>query len=400
MESPTFSRRIPELDGLRGTAILMVLIFHLQIAGFLRVGKPLSRVVGLGSLGVDLFFVLSGFLITSILIETKDSTNYFSSFYARRSLRIFPVCFVCILLYFHAWTPLTEHIHFFGGEMNPPANAVRSDELWYWLYISNWRDWLTRGGFASHWLGHFWSLAVEEQFYLFWPLAIYLCPRPRLPHLFAGVIVVSFLLSVAAEFGGAAAETVHRLTIFRLDTFALGAMVALILRNSLWTKRISEHLRVIFPTSTIAALLAIAAFGHIPHVPWISIAYLSAAACFSCAVFLCVSASGSVSWFSRSMRLPWLRKFGKYSYAMYVFHGPIYHLVQLLFIFLISSRLITAEGIWLSAMRWAEILISFGATYLVALISWRCIERPILKFKSRFTYSYPSAEISVLANAE
>lgn len=302
-----------------------------------------------------------------------------------------------MLLFFHLWAPFANRFQFFDG-MIAPQPLLSSDEPWYWLYLSNWRDWNAGGGFASQWLGHFWSLAVEEQFYLFWPLAIYLVSRRRLPGLFIGVFCASLLLSVAAEFGGAQSETLHRLTVFRLDTLALGAMVALVVRNPLWNERVSAQLKLIFPASTAAALLSLAAYQqHIAHVPSVSLTYLFAAISFSSAVFFCINNAGSASKFCRFARMPWLRTCGKYSYAMYIFHGPIYHGVQVLFIYLGTHNQLPT-GITQATFLWSETAIAFFATYFVGFACWHGLEKHLLTFKSHFGYTFALAEGSPITH--
>jgi len=165
-------QQVPELDGLRGVAILMVLLFHFG-------GPPINLCTWLlsyGWAGVDLFFVLSGFLITTILLNTKDSPQYFSSFYGRRVLRIFPLYFMALALYFHVEMPwLVSH---------KQATAVSvGDQLWCWFYLLNWHD-VTAGINGN--LSHLWSLSIEEQFYLVWPLAIWRCSRKQVPVLCLG----------------------------------------------------------------------------------------------------------------------------------------------------------------------------------------------------------------------
>jgi peptidoglycan/LPS O-acetylase OafA/YrhL len=139
----TAIQHVLELDGIRGLAISLVLLYHLT-ASF-----------KMGWCGVDLFFVLSGFLITNILLRTKNSQSYFCSFYARRTLRIFPLYFFVLFLAFWILIPVAQH---FGKA----PQSLDAGHLWYWFYISNWWN---GTGHEIDWLSHFWSLAVEEQFY-------------------------------------------------------------------------------------------------------------------------------------------------------------------------------------------------------------------------------------------
>jgi len=153
---------IPALDGIRGLAILMVMLFH--YGGNLERTNPIGRLVGglfsFGWSGVDLFFVLSGFLITGILLDSRNAENYFSSFYARRVLRIFPAYYVSLAL-----------LLLILPMLDPPLRlSLPSDQWMYVFYAQNWVgifDYPGRGLLTPYW-----SLAVEEQFYLVWPLVV------------------------------------------------------------------------------------------------------------------------------------------------------------------------------------------------------------------------------------
>lgn len=169
-EARAVSRRyIPELDGLRGIAILMVVAFHCSIVLTLVAGpvKQMRALFVPGWTGVDLFLVLSGFLITGILLESKGSPSYFRRFYLRRVLRIFPVYYVALLVC----------LGLLGSVLIPESLRLWNVYLTYGLHLSNW---LSLGGLEIPALNHFWSLALEEQFYLCWPLAVLLLSRKGL----------------------------------------------------------------------------------------------------------------------------------------------------------------------------------------------------------------------------
>src|SRR5258706_538487 len=168
---------IPALDGLRGVAILLVLVLHfapyapgLQ-APTVLLDRLYLRVSGIGWTGVDLFFVLSGYLITGILYDTRGSKHYFRQFYARRFLRIFPLYYVALALFLI----ILPWPHSFDSVIR----ELRGDAVWYWTYLYNMRVAAT-GFLPSSALGHFWSLAVEEQFYLIWPIVVLWLGRKHL----------------------------------------------------------------------------------------------------------------------------------------------------------------------------------------------------------------------------
>src|SRR3954466_6828035 len=189
---PMPSGHIATLDGLRGVAILLVMLCHflgLLHTGNHRLDSLLHLGFGHGWVGVNLFFVLSGFLITGILLDAKSSPRYFRNFYARRTLRIFPlyygVLFVCFAI-----LPL------FPGSNSADFLALRSRQGWLWTYCTNIKivldgDWKFATPLLD--LGHFWSLAVEEHFYLVWPLLVFLLPTRALVKACIGVIVVAGL---------------------------------------------------------------------------------------------------------------------------------------------------------------------------------------------------------------
>ena len=214
-------RSIPELDGVRGLAILLVLLFHF---GARPQGVPrlLTGLFALGWTGVDLFFVLSGFLITGILIRTKECSNYFRSFYARRALRIFPLYVLTIVAYFYIALPIAHHF----GKWSSWDNSLGT---WYWLHISNWQS---SFGNEVPLLTHYWSLAIEEQFYLLWPLVVFFLPNSKLPHICIMIIAVSFGLRCIFQVQlDLYPSLLCRLTPFRLDALAFGGLLATIVIN-------------------------------------------------------------------------------------------------------------------------------------------------------------------------
>lgn len=207
-------RRIPELDGLRAIAVTMVVLWH-------YVGIPagddswLFLFFRLGRSGVDLFFVLSGFLITSILIESRGRSDYYTSFYLRRALRILPLYAVMLLIYYAARWHGAGPAELFGG---------RFPDWTYALFLQNLVAGFS-GNYGPMWLAATWSLAVEEQFYLLFPLVIAFVPFSRWPLVLVLTILAAGLVRIiAAKAGGHAAAYV--LMPCRADTLAIGALIA------------------------------------------------------------------------------------------------------------------------------------------------------------------------------
>lgn len=226
-----FKDRFPALDGIRALAVTLVFINH--YGGGAHGGRLLNLINEVRSrcwVGVDIFFVLSGFLITGILFDTREDSEYFKRFFARRSLRIFPVFYVVVAVLL----VLTPVLHY----------QWRAGHLLFLIYMGNF--------FANHdvtlylvqsanhptfqvFLGHFWSLCVEEQFYLLWPIAIWLVrDRINLLWLASGICMLAFALRCVmfVVAGPAKAETwIIRTLPFRMDTLLIGGILALLLRG-------------------------------------------------------------------------------------------------------------------------------------------------------------------------
>ena len=218
---------LPALDGVRGLAILLVLLYHFvgQTAATNRLEAAVNWALGYGFLGVDLFFVLSGFLITGILYDSRAEPGYFRTFYMRRVLRIFPLYYGVLA------------VVFFGVSLIPALRGseiagLREHQAWAWLYGIN--VYLSiQGGWVLSYIEHFWSLAVEEHFYFVWPLVVWLLgARPRLLMRTAlGLATVSFAARVTASLSGTSTVATTVLTPFQLDALCLGGFFAVWLRQ-------------------------------------------------------------------------------------------------------------------------------------------------------------------------
>jgi peptidoglycan/LPS O-acetylase OafA/YrhL len=240
------SSRVPTLDAIRGLAISGVFLFH--IAPFVQNKAGLIHNLLLqGWVGVDLFFVLSGFLITSILLRTKHARGYFLNFYARRILRIFPVYYLflaAVAATFIASPTLREQLQ-----------ALYEAQGWYWAYLQNWVL-AVRPGFNASFLGHFWSLAIEEQFYLFWPLIVR-CFRER--HLLVicwGIVIGSLALRTTLGLINPGIENfLYFSTICRMDSLAMGAIAAIVLRDGIPDRQLRAYSKLILLPSLLGLIL-------------------------------------------------------------------------------------------------------------------------------------------------
>src|SRR5258707_4986444 len=218
---------LPTLDGVRGLAILMVLVLHFvgntfpttPAEGFLDVAA------NYGAYGVDLFFILSGFLITGILYDSRTNPHYFRNFYMRRILRIFPLYYGVLVITFF----LLPRIAAFGSET---LETLRTHQSWLWLYAVNIYDGM-KGVYSLPYFDHFWSLSVEEHFYFVWPLLVWLLGgRPRTLMNVCIVTAFSALTArVIASVAGVSPISIFVLTPFRLDALCIGAFLAIYARQ-------------------------------------------------------------------------------------------------------------------------------------------------------------------------
>lgn len=370
------SRHVSSLDGLRGIAILLVLAVHLVLAGVVpeqpSAALALRKLMWCGWSGVDLFFVLSGFLITGILLDSRESENYFRVFYMRRVLRIFPLYYFAIL----ACVVLL------------PLLALRFAGLWalyprpagwlsYLFYYQNW--WMPLREPTHGILGHFWSLGVEEQFYLVWPACVLLLPTKRLPWMCLVGAVAAMVLRFTLARPGPASEFILECTATRFDSLLIGGFVAFAVRRAGLFERARKVSAVVF----VASFAVIAAINLIGH-ETLSRGYYTQtlgftfyALAYACVVLWAFAQNGTGTWLDRALNQRGLRMFGRYSYGIYVYHGPIY--------FALASLLNRYP--WYGRSVGMGLLASFafvGTSLGVAVLSFRYLESPFLRMKRFF----------------
>ena len=350
---------IPQFDGLRGLAILSVLIGH---SGFLE-ALPHAGMLEYTRFGVDLFFVLSGFLITGILTDSKGSQHYFRNFYARRALRIWPLYYLVLFVAFVV-APL------FAPSMRPTAVSVWPAFVFYVQNIVF--AYRTTYPFG---LGATWSLAVEEQFYLTWPVLVFLLKKRTLAIVSVLLVVMSLSLRLSFHFHGAPLGFVHFFTLSRLDSIAFGSLAALWLRSPSCTLvRWRTHAYQFLGFGVAGTILA----RVLMHRNSSIVGYTFLAFTFAGLLGISLASDPRSSLLGRSLSAGWLRYIGRISYGIYLLHYPL---------FILWARFIGSLGFY-QTHKLAGNLAGFAGQIalatIAASISWRFFEEPILRLKELF----------------
>lgn len=374
--APRPDTRIAALDGLRGLAIVLVLVYHGSRAAGSTVVDRFVAFWGFGGwVGVDLFFVLSGFLITGILLDTKGSSSYFKSFYARRFLRIFPLYYAVLtgLLVILPRIPMIQSE--FG--------ALAGDEAWYWVYLSNFSLGLQHADAARR-LDVFWSLAIEEQFYLLWPAHVLLLSRRWLARLCLAAIVGAAALRLIATLAGVHPMTIYVLTPFRVDGLAAGALLALIVREQGGLARLLRWTQPV-AWSSAALLLGVGLwYGRLsPFDRGMQAVGYSALVLLFAALLARAVGSDARSRFVHLLEHPTLRMFGGYSYAIYLFHVPMILALEALLYGPGQFHTLLGSALPGQLVFYA---LSIGLPLAAAWLSWRLFEAPFLSLKRFFPY--------------
>ena len=379
LPKPENKQYYPALDGLRALAVLLVFASHYV---------DLPPALSWGFTGVDIFFVLSGFLITGILFDSQDRTDRYRVFYARRTLRIFPLYYAVLLLPVVLYPVFRWQLH--------PAQ-------WTWpVYVGNYARFLWQGDVVNNtsvfedlrsqrfpsftWqIPHLWSLCVEEQFYLLWPFAVFtLRRRERLRNICLLLVVLVPLLRVLAlhtfSAGTIGLGLLYRTLPLRADSLLLGGAAALALRGAEreWVLRLARPLLI--AVAAAAVLLEAASWLRLGH--WIdpeamklhsAWGYTLLAVGAACVILLAVQPGTTVY---RACMRPALRWLGVRSYGVYVYHlllGQVW--------VLISIRLCLGHR---GVAHLLLPLVALAGTLLVSWASFRYFESPLLRLKARF----------------
>jgi peptidoglycan/LPS O-acetylase OafA/YrhL len=347
-------RRIPQLDAVRGLAILVVMFHNISPKYPLFHSDQLFRD---GWMGVDLFFVLSGLLITGILLDTKQSAGYFKNFYVRRCLRIWPLYYSLLFFMFVVVRFLNSSEYHLVVQTSSPWWAFP-------LFLQNFL--LAISTNAAGPLGVTWSLAIEEQFYLVWPLVVRFCSITQLRQLAIAEICLSPMLRYYLW--------LHHVDLYtnifcRLDGLMAGALLALLIRSDNFVP--SKLLQRAWILLLIAAPLAFLTEAY--HARWIVFSFTALAS----AAFVYVAMFSERKWLQRIMTNQFLVYTGTISYGLYLLHKIPFGMVQVLH---------------LDRRPYLPLPIILVASYVLAALSWNLLEKPFLSLKRFFDSKPPSTD--------
>jgi peptidoglycan/LPS O-acetylase OafA/YrhL len=369
---PNWSVRIPALDGLRGIAILLVLMRH-SVFGMETSSKFLANILAAGQLtwsGVDLFFVLSGFLIGGILLDARQSPRYFRTFYIRRSYRIFPLYGVVTALF------LMRHLRFrllpgHFGDVSPLT-------IPWWSYVTLTQNfWMAqKGWYGAMAMAVTWSLAVEEQFYLAIPLLVrFIRPRSLLYVLWTlvlGAPLLRVLLRRTLLHGDYAC---YVLMPCRADALCLGVLSAMLVRNVRAWNLLLDKRKVLYGLTALlfagVAFMTYRGYEQFSE-PMTTFGYSLLALFYTGCLLIAVSTTAG----SGALRHPKLMGLGTLAYCSYLIHFPMIQAAR----GLLELRL-SPESAWLPGS-----MLGVTLTLIIATLSWKYFEKPLLRRGHRHVY--------------
>ena len=292
---------------MRGIAILLVVFYH--NFGFVQY-------FFFGWLGVDLFFVLSGFLITDILLKTVNKPGYFKNFYAKRILRIFPIYYLSLIIFLLALPRIKDFPLDFSFYID--------HEWWFWTYMQNWFLIFHNVGNTTTAIQHYWSLAVEEQFYIVWPLLIFIVRKPKVLLTIAGLLLVGVICTRLYMWTMQIKDLNYfgLYTYTRIDGICIGSMLAILqFMRSPFIKKYFTGLVLLLAAMNFVFYFINKEFNF--TYPYLAIVgYTTFAMLFAIVVHEVIQ--GDNKFFNFILTIKPLKFFGRISYGLYIFHWPVY----------------------------------------------------------------------------
>lgn len=372
MKQPT--SRLPALDGLRGLAILSVLAWHYvaSIAPWESSWGQAARTgLAFAWSGVDLFFVLSGFLIGGIVLDNRQAPNFISVFYGRRALRILPLYWL-LLVAFAASAALL------GGRISAGADEwLHGNPQSLFTYLTFGQN-IASGFFSPTvaepgWLNVTWSLAVEEHFYLVVPLALVVLPARVIPWALGSVVaagpLIRWLLVTRSD------ASVYVVTPARVDTLVLGVLCAWALRQPRLRAALTSR-RLVAAAALLGAAL-VATQLHDVGLAFPVLAYSALGLFHACVLILAVTRQRGA--LAAVLRVPALQRVGLLAYGLYLFHQPVNGLVHAL--------LFDAAPALTGWRAGAATAVALATTFALAELSWRVVEKPLISIGQRLRYA-------------
>ena len=353
----------PALDGLRGIASLIVVFTH--NFGF-------TKVFFFGWIGVDLFFVISGFLITRILLQTREDPHYLRNFYVKRVLRIFPLYYLTLIFFFLV-VPFIKNFPL-------DISYYVENQWWFWTYLQNWFLIFKNPGNTTTVIQHYWSLAVEEQFYMIWPWVVLFIKKPKHLLIFASAMLFA-VIATRFTLWTMKIRDLNYLGLYtftRIDGICVGSMLAILQHMR------SKFLEKYFTTVVflLAGLNFLFYFFNKPYqftYPYLAIVgYTTFAVLFALLIHeIVIKRNKLINLFLDNAVL---RFFGKISYSFYVFHWPVF----LIFFDYVYKWIDNRTSFSAFMVHLVTSILLTLAGLIISVCSYYGFERHFLKLKKAF----------------
>ena len=385
---------LPALDGFRGAAMIVVFLNHAIAVPLAeattRIDAAAHAIGYMGWVAIDAFFVLSGFLITGILLDTQGQPRWWPDFFVRRALRVFPLYYGALVVLFVLLPRLVRW-------SEPDFRTLQANQWWYWTYVVNLLAALTRVRGTPLGTAHFWSLSVEEQFYLTWPLVVWAC-KPRGLFRVAALAAIGglgFRLALVL-WDPSNARAAFFLTPGRLDGLMIGAALAVLARMPGGLARVGALAPRVFTAALVTlGLLAALRGGLYLGDPVVAVAAYPVVALAFGALLVMALTRPPTSRLVRLLSSDWLRNWGKYSYGIYVIHLPLLSAIEY------KTRFYRHGVAWLGGSRLPATLlfaaVGMSLSYMLGWLSYHLSEKRFLALKRLFPQQ-PAARTAAAAD--